>query len=511
MAIVILIFAIQTSTAFEEDNDFNLIQTNDDIDTVTVQVEDDIIVENTTDVINTSTEIETVNQNVLSASNDNDVLGAPEEWHVSDNSLNNFLTKFRSISEDTNIFLDGRTISGASSLNGFPSGNCAINIYGGTSITDTTMGTIDLSKFTGSVSLFRFQGDTIIKGVNFINYDGSYAAASEYSLIQIGIQGSNVLNSNIDNCNFLNITTNKKNRILTYILAGSIFPTSNPTGNYMLSNCNFTNCTASQIVFISSNAGKYPSFKAYNNTFINNSGLHDSILDTSNSLGLCFKINSNIRDSIFDNNKFINNTGALHGAAYCVLGQRITISNNYIEGNQAKYGAGIEAHLGTVYVYHSIFVNNRAEGNNTYADNAYRNGSGAAIAFVGGNNYVENCTFINNSAERYAGAVDIIGANVQIVDSKFYNNTAQLFAGAAHIKGLNAEFDNCIFNNNNATVGGAIYIEGDYSKVIQSNFTDNNAIQGAATYIDGFKATISNSNFTDNNATHNLGYLKDDS
>ena len=430
MAIVILIFTIQASFALEEDNDFNLTKTND-VNTVNVQIDknrsDNIIVNDSKVAVNST-------NNVLGATNQ-DVLGtdrhASQEGIYTYAQLNTFLRNARN---GDNVFLDGITFSGTGSS--IINIQRSINIYGGSTIDDPTPAILDLSQFTGNI-LIQAQGSAIDVSMNNIVFKNFNRPESNY-LIACGMWSSYMGAIVINNCTFINNTVAPGGVIVRYVLydKGSV-----------LSNCNFYNNTASNIVYIGTRNENSPawgadSFEAYNNTFINNVGTYDGGKNSTNSLGLCFKVMDYVRSARFDHNTFINNTNAVHGTAYCLMAKNVTISNDYIEGNQAVYGSGIEAHNGNIQVYNTTFISNLASG--YYSSdkvNENRSGSGAAISFAAfgaasGNNIVQNCTFISNTAGNYSGAIDIVGDNTKILDCTFYDNTAiNKFGGAMSISG----------------------------------------------------------------------------
>ena len=75
--------------------------------------------------------------------------------------------------------------------------------------------------------------------------------------------------------------------------------------------------------------------------------------------------------------------------------------------------------------------------------------------------------------------------------------------------GSYVEIINCSFINNNASnYGGAIYIQADssnkISKITSSIFIDNHALNGGAVYVHSDKATIEGSTFTGNKADNNF-------
>ena len=72
--------------------------------------------------------------------------------------------------------------------------------------------------------------------------------------------------------------------------------------------------------------------------------------------------------------------------------------------------------------------------------------------------YVNNCTFINNSAVSSGGAIYSYNGSIAIENSQFGGNTAASFGGAIYSQG-SATLTGCIFSDNRANggSGGAIY------------------------------------------------------
>ncbi|MDO5859145.1 right-handed parallel beta-helix repeat-containing protein [Methanobrevibacter sp.] len=503
MAIIILIFAIQASCALDDDNDFNLTQTTDIGD-------NDVQIDSVDEVILDDNEIASEN---ISESSQNDVLGISDEdvlgrnVYVTDGSYATLRSALmNNVNNGDNVFLNGLTFSGA------PSGSIIIkknvNIYGGSSIDDPTPAVFDLSQFTNNVVLQTDTNGCTDFSINNIVFKNYYNKACAY-MITAGMTKSYMTRSIINNCTFINNTVSNTGSVIRFITYGS---------NNELSKCKFYNNTGSLLVDVStrqSNSEYSDGFKGYDNVFINNTGTKQ-FSSVKQSLGLCIKVYDKVRSSYFDNNIFINNTNAVHGAAYCLLAQNVVITNNYLEGNEAVYGSGIEAHHGYIKVYNTTFVSNYAYGNHSREPS--RDGSGAAIAFSDenhgdGNNFVQNCTFISNKAASYAGAIDIVGDNTVILDCKFYNNTADLkYGGAISISGKNTYVHNCTFELNEAPMGGAVQLSGDYIKIDNSTFTNNSAIAGGACKIEGYNVEVSTSTFNGNGATHDFtGSVHDDS
>ena len=440
---------------------------------------------------------------VLGASNENNVLGA--NHNISSNKIQDLIDCICNAGAGDNIFLQNKTYSG----NFIPITNKnlldnlkGVNIYGGFDTTDNLKATLDfkdLEVTSGTPSRITFGANSKITGVNFINH-------YFYSNVTTGNptgRGHLIATKgavSFYNCTFANNTVYMKSYIINYVKGDSI----------TIENCVFYNNTASVIVAIPSGS---TNFIAKNNLFENNKGTCNNIkASDTNSLGLCMKVSCD--GAVIDNNTFINNTNATHGAALCVNAENVIISNCHMENNSARYGAAIECHKGTMKVYNTTFIGNKAYGNSIWRH--LRAGGGGAIAFIGPNNYIDNCTFINNFAEKFGGAMDIhtdvennelkVADYTTVVNCRFENNIAQnQSGGAVYIIGNYSNITNCKFTDNSAPIGGAIQIVGFNASIYDSKFVENKAIQGGAVYIEGHDATVDNSTFTNNTATHNLG------
>ncbi|MBE6506238.1 MAG: hypothetical protein E7Z73_11015, partial [Methanobrevibacter millerae] len=414
--------------------------------------------------------------------------------------------------------------------------NVTIHLYGGYDKDDGLTSTLDLTDYGASHILMDLSGgSSSITGLNIINFNAldHYNTDREDTsmpFIFFGDEKISNYQSNVINCTFENITLNPKQPILRMaFVADSQDSSQKVYSGGLVENCTFRGNNASQMMAISgpiadsqhSDDGPiFYGFRANNNLFENNVGRQEYDSNVK-SLGFCVKVWNEVFNATFDNNRFINNTNAVHGAAYCIIGFNATITNNYIDGNEAVFGAGIEAHNGNITIKDCIFVNNVAKGN--HSQHPYRDGSGAAIALLGCNNLIENCTFINNTAYGHAGAIDIVGGtktlddgtsyylvadNTVIKDSRFYENLALDYAGAVHINGTNTLIDNSTFFYNNASHAGAVKLIGENTTIVNSSFTDNNAIQGGAVYLEGNYSKIIDSTFAYNNATHDLDKVR---
>ena len=198
-------------------------------------------------------------------------------------------------------------------------------------------------------------------------------------------------------------------------------------------------------------------------------------------------------NSEYDNCNFINGSSKRHSGAICVGGENGNIVN-ITNCNFINCSAGIG---GAVYVH----------GNNATNSNYHSN--------------IINCTFINNTASEYGGAVGSSQTYLNIKDCDFINNTAKkgaaiMVGGIKHgldgnLEGHYNTFDNCYFHNNTGTEeGGAVHITGDNNKVINSHFDDNYAYagDGAAIYVKGVNATVYNSEFFHHDCENGTVYIE---
>ena len=120
-----------------------------------------------------------------------------------------------------------------------------------------------------------------------------------------------------------------------------------------------------------------------------------------------------------------------------------------------------------------------------------------------------NCTFINNSATYWAGAIQFHEAEgASIINCTFINNSAAERGGAINIyEGSGFKIEGCNFSGNSAGNGGAVYTNTDAKVIISnSNFTENNATTGGAIYsVSGASLSIDNCIFKNNTAANGGG------
>ena len=205
--------------------------------------------------------------------------------------------------------------------------NVTINLYGGKTKDDGLKSTIDLSQYVADYRFIDLSGGaSTITGINFKNYNATKSNPSDTTSMPFIFLGDEKIQNNkssLINCTFENITLNKKQPIvrMAYIDSLQDQPISESGG--IIDGCVFKDNHASQMVAIagSKSDGKHSDdgpifygFKANNNLFVNNNGTME-YNSNSSSLGLCMKIWNEAFNVTLNNNRFINNTNAVHGAA----------------------------------------------------------------------------------------------------------------------------------------------------------------------------------------------------
>ncbi|MBQ2653691.1 MAG: hypothetical protein IJF83_09045 [Methanobrevibacter sp.] len=166
-----------------------------------------------------------------------------------------------------------------------------------------------------------------------------------------------------------------------------------------------------------------------------------------------------------------NNPNGWGGAIDSMGKNTIVVENCTFIDNIAEKGAAIFGY-GNLFVKDSVFINNSAT---VFGGAIVKDGDGDFL--------IENCKFINNSAFTYAGAVDTRGySDIKSVfkNITFEGNTATC-GGAVFTNGYNVTFIDCVFNNNKAIdkgsnydpLGGALYAHYGATVFKNVNFTNN--------------------------------------
>ena len=272
--------------------------------------------------------------------------------------------------------------------------------------------------------------------------------------------------------------------------------------NFTANNCNFTDAylTESSAVVITVNKTNVTYCNFINNN-VENSGDaqgHGAALQIGKS-------GSSPNVGLIDHCNFINNivntnSNETHAGALCFRPGIVVKNSNFINNYCNRIGGATSLHSDGEII-NCTFINNSA---GEYGGAVC---TGLMTDDISVN--ITNCTFINNSAPM-GGAIQIKGNNVRVTNSKFEDNKAsEREGGAVFIIGNNALIINSTFNNNFAkTVGAGILINGSDVSVLNSSFDNNIADYGAAVYVIGPNANIFSSNFTNHNVKNGSVYIQ---
>ena len=219
--------------------------------------------------------------------------------------------------------------------------------------------------------------------------------------------------------------------------------------------------------------------------------------------------NGKVINCIFKNNKAISTSHLSHGGAGCVRDGTSYINCIFI-GNCADQGGALTFHA-------SGKIENCSFSNNEAYDYGGALSTGFFYDYMSLN--IVNCNFDGNTAP-LGGAIQAKGLNIQIDDSIFKRNYATKYGGAVNIEAEDVTIKDSIFNSNKANInGGAVYIKGTDTSVENSTFISNEAIPdvaklddglGGAIYVDSSRAFIKDSSFTYNTARNGSAIYYDE-
>ena len=189
-----------------------------------------------------------------------------------------------------------------------------------------------------------------------------------------------------------------------------------------------------------------------------------------------------IYDSLFENNK------AEAGGAFCINSGDATgeFTNVTFRANTADYG-GCLYNLGTLTLTNCIIENNIAT----------KNGAGLANDF-GGSMTIINSQILNNQANGNAGGMFTDG-KVTLKNTIIKNNIASGIGGGIYESGSSDERvltieENTIISNNTANNGGGFYLNQGSAVFNSLSIYDNIANLGSNTYIMNGKLYIKSKN-----------------
>lgn len=228
----------------------------------------------------------------------------------------------------------------------------------------------------------------------------------------------------------------------------------------------------------------------YNLTIIN--GLSDNF-----GGGICIETgNTYVDNCIFINNTALNitNGGAISNYGNETNRSYLFINNSLFIGNHADHDGGA---VTTCYaisdIYNSVFINN----------SAVRDGGAIRVSVYGYGN-VQDCIFIGNHADEWAGAYYSWAGNSSIDRCIFLNNTAGTNGGAVMVSGSLNLTNSLIVNNTGGETGGSFYIQQpmfDAKTVINVNnniITNNSSPLGKEIFVKWNATQLLFPNFNNN-------------
>lgn len=229
----------------------------------------------------------------------------------------------------------------------------------------------------------------------------------------------------------------------------------------------------------------------YNSIFINNSATDDG--------GVIYVRQAN--SVTIDDSTFISNSAHQGGVVtVTAMFQNITttLTNCTISHNIADFG-GVIATLasGIVAIDRSILNYNRG----------YSQG-GVVYAFQSGRIFIDNSSFVSNTAGIGGVVAAFRNILVQVIVSDFMSNNAGNDGGTIYAFSDSAvTIDDCVFSNNNADDGGVLYARQSSSITInRSNLTYNRATFGGVVRVrESSTINVDDSRFINNMAVSEGG------
>ncbi|MGB7708014.1 MAG: choice-of-anchor Q domain-containing protein, partial [Microcoleus sp.] len=230
--------------------------------------------------------------------------------------------------------------------------------------------------------------------------------------------------------------------------------------------------------------------------------------------------------TIVINSKFTGNDGSLAdnterggGAIATKSGGSLTIRDSEFTNNKGSYGGAVNNLLGSLTIENSKFSGNRTDkgvGGAVYVDGANASGPNATPGPVAGTIAIRNSIFDGNIGTGEGGAAFLFGYlqdKVVLENSTFINNQAVKYAsglggsgGGIRHGNVDLKVTNCTFANNQAEDnGGGLWLgENGNISIVNSTFSGNSAAkQGGGMVVgnrDSFSTNIVNSTFAKNTA-----------
>lgn len=235
--------------------------------------------------------------------------------------------------------------------------------------------------------------------------------------------------------------------------------------------------------------------KFFNLTFIN-----------GNSPDYGGAIHSEFGGQIYvDHCNFINNTATINGGAIDIAGEQHRIkwqvftnygflnatNCNFINNKAGHDGGALATYWGNSYVYNSVFRLNYAE----------RDGGSVRVGIYS-TTLTENCTFDNNTAKEWGGALYNWPGELIVNNCTISNNYAGRQGGAMITSGPLTVTNSKIINNTAVKKGGVVYIAEETPHIPSTAIFENNYIEGNTAKVGSLvyadETTATGTNFNNN-------------
>ena len=126
--------------------------------------------------------------------------------------------------------------------------------------------------------------------------------------------------------------------------------------------------------------------------------------------------------------------------------------------------------------------------------NGYSSENGGAIYWTGTWGTIENCTFLNNAANKSGGAICSVVESVFFISNSRFDNNVAYRGGAVYSQNAASIYDSN-FTNNRADYGGGLNLncpnDSDYGTLRNTTFISNTAsVSGGGAYVNGNHVSI---------------------
>ncbi|NUM54744.1 MAG: right-handed parallel beta-helix repeat-containing protein [Candidatus Hydrogenedentes bacterium] len=227
----------------------------------------------------------------------------------------------------------------------------------------------------------------------------------------------------------------------------------------------------------------------------NDPGMYPTILDGEDIAGSAFVCN-NVLDVLIDGFTFTGFVGSgdgygKGGAIRCEADADVQIRDCFFTRNDIDgYGGGVNVINAFALIEDCVFLNNSAQ-------------EGGGVKVHSGSLLMRHCIFNSNDAGLIGGGFSGYDSDTRTRDCLFIDNDGPYGGGIECHEGTRAEFENCLFAKNRASVqgGGLTFTFQDGVAVINCTIADNETDgNGGGIFLHDSTGEIINSIFSKNNA-----------